>query len=174
MKKKSGSTVISNYIKTKVENELIARQNAEMDGMTGLFNKRKLINMSEESYHSCSRIAVIFWDANNLKKINDKIGHEQGDLLIKTVSDSIKKFTSEKCNAYRTGGDEFVMICSEPKEGQIQKIVSDWQKVIEAVPDICRVPVTAAVGFTEGSGSELEEVIRTAEQNMYADKQRYH
>lgn len=90
------------------------------------------------------------------------------------ISNSIKAFTSEKCTAYRTGGDEFVMICPEPKNGQKEKIVSDWQKAIAAVPNICGVPVTAAVGFAEGGGNELEQVIRTAEQNMYADKQRYH
>ncbi|MGN0666423.1 MAG: GGDEF domain-containing protein [Huintestinicola sp.] len=137
---------ISNYIRVRAENEFIARKNAEIDGMTGLFNKRKYMSMTDDSYHNCKKVGVIFWDANNLKKINDKIGHEQGDQLIKTVSDSIKMFTSEKCSAYRTGGDEFVMICSEPRNGQIEKIVSDWHKVIDSTPDICGIAVTAAVG----------------------------
>ena len=167
-------THISNYIRIKAENEYIARQNAEIDGMTGLFNKRKYMSMTDESYHNCKKVGVIFWDANNLKKINDKIGHEWGDQLIKAISDSIKGFTSEKCAAYRTGGDEFVMICSEPKAGQIEKIVADWHKVIEATPDICGIPVTAAVGYAEGSGRDLEKIIHTAEQNMYADKEKYH
>ena len=167
-------THISNYIRARAENEYIARQNAEIDGMTGLFNKRKYMSMTDESYHNCKKVGVIFWDANNLKKINDKIGHERGDQLIKTISDSIKRFTSEKCAAYRTGGDEFVMICSEPKTGQIEKMVADWQKISEATPDICGIPVTAAVGYAEGSGVELEQIIRTAEQNMYEDKEKYH
>lgn len=95
-----------------------------------------------------------------------------GSMIWCWVLSGVRKINSYA--AYRTGGDEFVIICPEPKNGQTEKIVSDWQKAIAAVPDICGVPVTAAVGFAEGSGNELEQVIRTAEQNMYADKQRYH
>ena len=96
---------------------------AEIDGMTGLYNRSKYLGIINNSYESQENIAVIFWDVNNLKKTNDTKGHETGDVLIRTIADSIHMLTTDEHKAFRIGGDEFVMIMSNStKEDAIKKI----------------------------------------------------
>lgn len=83
---------------------------SEMDGMTGLYNKNKYLQIMEDTYPDIERVAVIFWDVNNLKKTNDTLGHAEGDYLITTVAKIIQDLTDERKKAYRIGGDEFVMV----------------------------------------------------------------
>ena len=101
-------------------------------------------------------VAVIYWDVNQLKYVNDTFGHLYGDQLIAKIAGSIRAaVTSEETNAYRYGGDEFLMIIPDGT----QEIAED------------EIPVSASVGYAVGKYENIMELIEIADQRMYKDKQ---
>ena len=78
----------------------------ERDGMTGLYNKGKLMELKQSLFRKQEKIAVFNMDVNNLKYMNDNFGHEAGDRLIRKAAESLKRIESRNIMAFRTGGDE--------------------------------------------------------------------
>ncbi len=157
-------------IEERAAHEAAAKRRAEVDDMTGLYNKNKYLDMLSGYYPNVERVGVIFWDVNNLKKVNDAYGHEYGDQLIAAVSDSISAFRSDKQQAFRIGGDEFVMICEQPEPGDIEGIISQWKRSLANKVIGDDIPISSAVGFSEGRGLEIDEVIKRADEAMYENK----
>ena len=88
----------------------------EVDSATRLYNKNKYEDMLANYYTMVERVAVVLWDINNLKEINDRMGHGMGDKLIETMSGAIYAQTDSRKKAYRIGGDEFVMLIGKSGE----------------------------------------------------------
>ena len=147
---------------------------AEIDGMTGVYNKTKYLEMIEGAYLKEERIAVIFWDINNLKKINDTMGHEKGDLLIKAVAETIKKLCTSNSKAYRIGGDEFVLIISGGRERTIRRKLNDWESALSQVSETVDIELSVSYGYAWGRGEELLNIINTADHMMYENKREFH
>lgn len=147
---------------------------ADLDGMTGVYNKSKFLRQVAGAYRATEKVAVIYWDVNNLKQINDSMGHEYGDQLILTASKSIKAITTKASTAYRVGGDEFVLIISGGEEKTIHRKLGEWQKAYnEAVAD-APMELSISYGYAWGKGAELEDIIRRADHMMYENKRAYH
>jgi diguanylate cyclase (GGDEF)-like protein len=147
---------------------------AVTDGMTGLYNKSKYLKMVTEYYPQCDKVAVIFWDINNLKTTNDTIGHEAGDSLIRTVAHSIQQLSSKNSNAFRIGGDEFVMIIDGAKEDTPHNILTKWNNIIAEISTSYPYDISASVGSSYGPGNQIEDLIKEADQNMYIEKRNFH
>ena len=147
---------------------------AEIDGMTGLYNKSKYMDVISGVYKKEEQIAVIFWDINFLKKINDTIGHEAGDKLIVVVAESIRNVTSDNDFGYRIGGDEFILIMRGGDEKNVQRKIQDWEKSLERLQKTVDFPVSVSMGYAFGKGEELENVIKAADQMMYENKRVVH
>lgn len=164
------STIVRNNIKYAQELE----QLAEIDEMTGVFNRNKYLSMTSEGYTQENKLAVIFWDINYLKKTNDTLGHEYGDKLIKAVAAAIRNISNQFDQAYRIGGDEFVMIMRGGDEISVNKKLAEWQVEIEKFDKIGDVRVSASYGYAYGKGEELENIIHDADKMMYENKRKFH
>lgn len=147
---------------------------AEIDGMTGLYNKSKYLDMVSNTYLNEEKLGVIFWDINYLKKINDTIGHEAGDKLILTVSESIRNVCTASDSAYRVGGDEFIMIMRGADEKAVAKKIQDWNQVLNRLKKNMEFEISVSVGYAYGEGKDLDAVIHAADQMMYENKRLYH
>lgn len=147
---------------------------AEVDGMTGLYNKTKYISSCQNIYELKEKIAVIYWDVNNLKIVNDTQGHEEGDLLIRTVAKSIKTVTDIRSKAYRVGGDEFVMIMTDAGEREVLAKIEEWHGQLNAFKEECPIELSVSLGYAYGKGSDLKEIIKAADAMMYANKKKFH
>ncbi len=147
---------------------------AEIDGMTGLYNKSKYLDVVSGIYKKEEQIAVIFWDINFLKKINDTIGHEAGDKLILSVAESIRTITSDSDYGYRIGGDEFILIMRGGDEKGVQRKIQEWKKSLEVLQRNIEFPISVSMGYACGSGEDLEGVIYAADQMMYENKRIVH
>lgn len=147
---------------------------AEIDGMTGLYNKSKYLDMISNTYLNEEKLAVIFWDINYLKKINDTIGHEVGDKLILTVAESIRNVCNASDNAYRVGGDEFIMIMRGADEKAVAKKIQDWEGVLNHLKKNMDFEISVSVGHAYGTGKNLDAVIHEADQMMYENKRLFH
>lgn len=164
------STIIRDNIKYTQELEALA----EIDEMTGVYNRNKYLSMTSEGYIKEDKLAVIFWDINYLKRVNDTLGHEHGDTLIKSVAEAIRKVSTQFDHAYRIGGDEFVMIMRGGDEVNVKKKIKEWEAEIEKLDDIENIPISASYGYAFGKGKELEEIIHRADQMMYENKRKFH
>lgn len=161
-------TLISNYEDALRIADLTYRK--ETDAATKLFNKNKYEEMADSYYPQKAWIAAIFWDVNNLKMINDRFGHSTGDLLLETVSARLSEQTDERKQAYRVGGDEFVLLIENPIPGEPEKIISTVREQLKKNHEDGGLKVTSAVGWAEGPGSQIREIVSTADQRMYEDK----
>lgn len=142
----------------------------ETDITTRLFNKNKYEEMAENYYPGLSRVAVIFWDINNLKQTNDKFGHATGDALIETMSSKLYEKTNDRIRAYRVGGDEFLLLIENPVLGESNKVIAEVKESLRSCYEEGGLRVSSAVGFAEGSGAQIRELVKLADERMYQDK----
>lgn len=166
----SVNKVIRNSQKKAVQMEL----KASMYEMTGLYNKNRLLALLDEKVYDSQNIAVIYWDVNRLKYVNDNFGHIAGDRLIIKVAEAIRSSARKDDAAFRYGGDEFVMIINDGTVEIVQEILKRWELAIGKAAEGCNFPVSASVGYAIGERKYLEDVIAEADKNMYMCKHKVH
>ena len=142
----------------------------DMDASSGVFNKNKYEDMLSHYYPTVSRVAVLFWDLNDLKQINDECGHATGDRTIQKLASILHSFSGERCRTYRIGGDEFLMILDNPDPGYPETLCTDIYEKIKAANKNKDVHIHAAVGLSYGSGANILEVVKEADTKMYECK----
>ena len=153
---------------------------AYRDTLTGLQNRtayyeyNQVINKRIEE--ETADFSILMIDINFLKRMNDEYGHEQGNLYLQGAANLIRGIFGDEC-LYRIGGDEFVMILEGEKQAGIEaKIKAFKDEIARLKADESLQPwekISAAVGiarYEKGQYSEMEEVLRKADEAMYADK----
>lgn len=161
---------ISKNIMQTEQQAVSMKRLSEIDEMTGLYNRNKYLNMVENEYIHNDKVGVIFWDVNNLKQINDTMGHEKGDALITTVGRMILTLTDTNKKGYRIGGDEFVIVIENPQEGEIGSLLNKWEKLIKLQSQAVETNLSVAVGYAFGEGKEVDKIIKAADEMMYRKK----
>ena len=146
----------------------------DRDGLTGLYNKGKFMEMKRTLFRNQDEIAVFNMDLNGLKIINDSRGHETGDRLIRKTAESLKRIEARNIIPFRVGGDEFLVIAIHVNREGAAKIRQDWENALaelnRAEDDL---PCTVACGFAFGEkNDDLDEVLALADRRMYEDKKR--
>lgn len=167
-----GFTFLVNYIKTNISErtakEMEIKRFAETDGLTGLFNRNKYNQMLEMG--KSERVAIIYVDINNLKKINDSLGHEQGDVLILGMARILRGLQTERVKPYRLGGDEFVVAIDNPAEDEVVRVVDRIKKEMADAKLDYGLVLSAAIGYSQGARDNIDEIVKKADSNMYANK----
>ena len=147
-----------------------------LDEATGLPNKNKCeeILSQAEPIHPESPLAVFVFDLNNLRTINNNLGHEKGDEYIRSFALQLAKAQSPLCFTGRYGGDEFLAVLRNADASQatalLGEIRSNADDYSRAHPDM---PVSYAAGYALSSELEsptMRELFRQADKNMYIDK----
>jgi diguanylate cyclase (GGDEF)-like protein/PAS domain S-box-containing protein len=152
---------------------------ANHDALTGLPSLRlckdRLAQSLAESRRNKQISAVMFIDLDRFKEVNDKHGHEYGDLVLKVVADRIRAEIRETDTVARIGGDEFVVILSSVPGLEIIERVA-----IQVIDQIAQpiqvdqhdVEVSASVGIAlyPENGNSPDELIRQADRAMYRVK----
>lgn len=153
---------------------------SEIDEMTGLYNmrafKRRLRDESERAQRYNRKFAIMMVDADNLKGINDKLGHEAGNDLIRLVADSIRDTLRSNDIIARYGGDEFVAMLIEidaRTAGVIgerirAKVAAD--KIATETGDV-GASVSIGVGAYPEHGGDVDRVMECADKALYVSKQ---
>lgn len=135
------------------------------DPLTGALNRQCFYIDSEK--HKAELKAVVSIDLNGLKEINDLQGHAKGDEAICTTVNVVDKAVPKGCSLYRTGGDEFMILCVKAEQTAIQKMIDDIHSEMQ------KTPFTCAVGIAYFNGDNFDSVCAKADAEMYKDKQRY-
>ncbi len=158
---------------------------AQNDFLTGLFNRMKceidLKKAIEQTEKNKQAGAVLFIDLDNFKNINDSLGHDYGDALLKEIGIALQGIMGLRQHCYRMGGDEFVAIVTPENYGLLKKILTNisfafnkpWFLLDSEV--YCTMSM-GVVKFPE-QGKEVNELIKKADIAMYhakkAGKNRY-
>lgn len=140
-------------------------QQFKRDPLTGAFNRRCFYLDADKGLMTLK--AIISVDLNNLKQINDRMGHAEGDKAICTTVRCIQEALDKNCYLYRTGGDEFMILCFKISEDEVVKVIQKIQQNINATPYSCAIG--AAYMYGERS---FEKVCAEADEAMYQDKMR--
>lgn len=153
--------------------ELIQQTNT--DALTGLKNSRFFMNTLKEFSAEQKHFTVFYLDMNNFKQINDKYGHDVGDLVLKEVANRIKNCIRDGDIASRIGGDEFTIILSGDTSPDICALIKErLKKSISRPCTLSNIPFSLdiSVGFARcpDDHEDMEKVIRIADQRMYEEK----
>lgn len=171
---RDGNLLLSGYY-TDLTDQLALeeREMAERDELTGLFNRTKLAHMRIGAYRKLASCGVLFFDVNRLKIVNDTQGHAQGDVLLRVVADGIRSLATDRIHGYRYGGDEFLVVACDGAESELEGLIGQWEASMGELASESGIAVTAAVGtaWSEAPFS-LNDLIRQADQEMYANKHR--
>ena len=153
------------------------------DALTGIYNRlgyeKYALPYLESCRHNRMHGAMIFADINHMKVINDKYGHQQGDIAICTVASALKKGLPEEWIVIRYGGDEFLAAgsCSNRKElDQMQECVKKAlaEEIRNRQLDFELSVSVGAVWMDEDTTLSMEECFKRADQSMYQMKRLSH
>ncbi len=148
------------------------------DVLTGLYNRQYFENEIERLQKSRRfPISILVMDMNGLKEINDSLGHAAGDEQLQKAALVIRKAFRPDDVVARIGGDEFVVLLPESDQEAAQKAVDRVEKVLKEHNQLTMDvnPVSFAIGYaTTESSTNLREVFRIADRQMYLDKETYY
>lgn len=148
---------------------------AMIDESTGLKNKncfeRDMGIWSDEAYYG--KISAVVCDVNNLKEVNDKHGHLEGDLMIEVAAKEIVIGAPHATSIYRFGGDEFVLLYRDAEKSRFESDVKRLRKLTRRIMDErLHDEMTIAIGAAWASeGEKPQDTVDRADYNMYQDKE---
>jgi diguanylate cyclase (GGDEF)-like protein/PAS domain S-box-containing protein len=164
----------------KAEDEL--ERLASTDMMTGVLNRRAGLKFLEQGLHLARRkhykLSICFIDVNNLKWVNDTIGHHEGDEMIRTVCDLLKESLRASDSICRLGGDEFLIILPDCP---LSTAKVQWTRFLRRLTAFNKAgkktyPVSVSHGFAEYEPNEvvprINDFINLADERMYEEKKK--
>lgn len=112
------SRKIIDVFKLNTRLEVVTRLAYE-DGLTGLYNRTSYQEKLDEYEKNGDGFGIVMMDVNNLKKVNDNFGHDEGDKMLVAAADMIRiAFNKPGMECFRIGGDEFVVLVSTTNQGK--------------------------------------------------------
>ncbi len=173
---------IATQIGVAIENVQLyeeAVETAITDSLTGLYNRRYFMEEIRREFARAGRnntpLSVLMSDLDGLKPINDRFGHDQGDLLIKTWGAIIKENVRVSDVVARLGGDEFVLLAPETdlkEAGQLsQRLLSAANNCqIQIDGGVMGISVSIGLASYPDHATDAEEILRKADEAMYYAK----
>ena len=161
------------------ENNVALDNLSKLDSLTGIWNRRgfdiegeRLIRQAQEKGQ---HVLAIYVDMNNLKIINDRYGHEEGDFSIKLISAILSERMKNQGIAGRIGGDEFacLTITEEADDGRnlIEDIYRDFHSFNRGSGKVYNITVSAgAVNLAADKVTSLQEMLTQADEKLYEVK----
>jgi len=168
-----------NDITQEREATLQLQQLSEHDVLTALPNRLKL---QQEFYFALSaakrhdkKLAILYFDLNNFKPINDDYGHMYGDKVLQIIADRMKACIRDTDMVARIGGDEFVVLMTDIDTDNATQTLINKLKTVIAEPiqfNDSTFTVSSSSGMAKypDHGNELKVLLNVADVNMYKDK----
>jgi two-component system, cell cycle response regulator len=165
-------------------------QMATTDGLTGLYNKRAMLEAAAQKMQAATRfgrpLSVVICDIDLFKKVNDTHGHDVGDLVIKGLGEVLNRQKRSTDLVARFGGEEFVVLCEQTDEAGAmllaERIREDFEKTTFHIGGSARgdddrasqatVKVTCSLGTATfpAVGGDWDTLFKAADEALYASK----
>lgn len=173
---------IANQIGMAIDNAQLYEHALELaftDGLTGLYNRRYLMEQIEREFIRAVRskvsLSLIMFDLDGLKSINDRFGHHEGDVFLREVGRIIKVNTRASDVSARWGGDEFMLLAPETDSNSARKIAERIRVQVEQFReriDGKGIGITISAGIVSypTHASAVTELLMKADEAMYNAK----
>lgn len=171
------ATELIKVVRFAAQNKILQKK-VYLDEATGLPNKNKceeILNETEPIPVN-ELVAMCVFDLNNLRTINNNLGHDKGDEYIRSFAIQLREAVPEEFFAGRDGGDEFIAVLKGLDHEGVRKCL---QNIRNQAAEYSRrhpeMPISYAAGYALSSdfeGSTMRELFRLADKNMYIDKNR--
>lgn len=168
------------------DRELRSKQNrldylAHHDTLTGLPNRLlfhdRLHHAIQKALRTQQKIGLLFLDLDRFKNINDSLGHQMGDQLLKQVAHRLTNIIRQSDTLARLGGDEFVIALEEDADSR--NICAVAQKIIDTLAKVFHIDdnelyITASIGISlfPNNGETVESLMKSADVAMYRAKEK--
>ena len=150
---------------------------ASIDHLTGLYNRRKMLELFEQEVKRVKRsrktFTIAMADIDNFKGVNDTYGHECGDEVLKSVTSVFREECRESDYICRWGGEEFLLLFIDSDLPAAKKIAERILKRSEEKKNPCmeNCPATLSMGITEYSNDlNIEQLLQRADNALYKAK----
>ncbi|MGD9559261.1 MAG: histidine kinase N-terminal 7TM domain-containing protein [Oscillospiraceae bacterium] len=148
----------------------------EIDPLTGLANRRVFEQLKDKyNEEQTMPLAVVLGDANGLKRVNDTLGHQQGDLLLRLLAQQLRQCAPPDSTVARIGGDEFVILMPGQTEEGATKFIKSVEWDLASKTGYSFKP-SIALGYAERTWVEdgletVDSLIHRADVAMYRRKE---
>jgi diguanylate cyclase (GGDEF)-like protein len=156
------------------------RHLAHHDPLTELPNRRQLfayLNATVERSRAAGKsIAVLFVDLDNFKTINDSLGHEYGDAVLRAVAERLRSLMTSRDFIARFGGDEFTLVWAEAPdleaiEVRLAGLIAEFQKPLTVGLRELLVGTSLGVALCPDHGTDAESLLRAADAALFRAKE---
>jgi len=170
----AGTVTQRNRLKVRLEEMTIT------DELTGAFNRRYLLVQATLEVERAKRfkrpLAFLFLDLDHFKQVNDRFGHQIGDLVLSTFSDMCRKALRPSDTLVRYGGEEFVVILPETgldaAVSVAGRIRQQWQETaVSTNPQVRGLTVSIGVSALRGDDDNLDPILERIDKAMYRAKE---
>ncbi len=171
--------IVRDITERKLAEEKIAHL-AHYDYLTDLPNRSLLLDNLERAIALAKRkdfkVAVLFLDLDGFKKVNDTLGHDAGDLLLRGVSKRLKESIRTSDSVARVGGDEFIFVLNEIGSDEnaahtAHKIIATLSKSFDLKGQQCNVGGSIGIAVYPDTSEDPNTLIKQADDAMYLAKQ---
>jgi diguanylate cyclase (GGDEF)-like protein len=172
----------ANQVAIALDNQRLMHEKDAMavqDGLTGVYNRSylelTLEHTMKEVHRNGGQVSLLFLDVDDLKQVNDALGHQAGDRLLKEFATLLTECCRETDTVVRYGGDEFVVLMPDTDVGGARYVE---QKIVQAMERRNRnatngFRLSAARGVHTTGWTNAEELLHEADKRMYEMKRRH-
>ena len=167
---------VINDITQRVTQERELKELSFRDKLTGLYNRNYLEPRIRRYVRSGDFPAsLIMADCNYLKRVNDTLGHEYGDLMLQRVARCIQDSIPQNSVAMRVGGDEFLILCPKCSSDQAAELIARIRRRVAARSDgILTLDVAFGSYTAQDDSLTFDQVFHRADRAMYENKKEMH
>jgi len=161
-----------------VEAQKALRREASRDGLTGLWNRKAILDIFERELLRSQRgggsVGVIMADVDHFKAVNDSRGHVAGDLVLRIIASEIAAVVRPYDSVGRYGGEEFLIVvpgCDASETWELAERIRNGVANCSVVAEGSSVNVSLSLGIAAGnSAADLEELLHAADTALYQAK----
>ncbi len=174
--------VLASHVAVSLSNARMVGRLEELattDGLTGLLNKRTLIEEAERRLKAADRfgksVSLLVTDIDHFKRVNDTYGHDVGDVVIKGLGEVLKRVKRDTDVVGRFGGEEFVIVCEQTDEEGALNLAERIRKELEVTAfqtELGPLSVTCSVGVATfpAAGRSWEALFKATDEALYVSK----
>ncbi len=172
-----GTEGIIRDISERREAEENLRYQSFHDGLTDLYNRFYFNNcLKSLANDDVQALGLVVVDVDGLKVVNDTLGHEAGDAMLKTTADVLRHVFPNQVVA-RIGGDEFAAVLPDVSEQELTEAIARLKKAVKAKNPrrkSARLPLQVSAGYAlaKGPNYDMHELLKQADRFMYREKLR--
>lgn len=162
--------------------QMSLRRSAETDALTGVLNRRQFTALSEQTLAQCARngesVALVMFDLDHFKSINDNFGHIAGDWALQRVTETCAPFCRPIDRFGRLGGEEFAILLHGSDLREATRLAEDCRvriSLIDTSPSGHAFRVTASFGVAAvaTAGHSLQRLLSQADEALYRAKREH-